>query len=228
MKKNYSHKSQMKKVIFPAAALVVASLSANITFAQSGNGMIKNDSNPINTAVQKTKKGIKDTMITGIVQSKFAKNDLLNALKINVKTVNGNVQLSGMVDTDMQYEQAIMLADSVEGVNNVEAKSLKVKDSQQPVKDTYITAKVKGQLLKDKVMGKNIKVWPVSVETKNGVVYLKGEVESDTQKDSILKSVKSVEGVKSVKSDITISSDDNEVSQSQVNNTDNEQANNGS
>ncbi len=220
MQTNNKNKNQMKKVILPAAALMVASLSVSTIFAESGNAMTKNDSNPINTAVQKAKKVVSDTMITGTVKAKYAKSDLLSALNIEVKTVAGTVQLSGMVDTDMQYEQAVMLADSVEGVKNVEAEMLKVKDSQQPMKDTYITAKIKGQLLKDKVMGKNVQVWPVSVETKNGVVYLKGDVDSDAQKENILKSVKAVAGVKSVESDIKVSSEKADANQSQDNNAD--------
>jgi len=50
---------------------------------------------------------------------------------------------------------------------------------------------------------KDIEYWPVSVETKNGVVYLTGTVDTSTQKTNIENLVKTIKGVKSVNSTLT-------------------------
>ncbi|MFC3907666.1 BON domain-containing protein [Legionella dresdenensis] len=147
----------------------------------------------------------KDTAITAKVKALFAKSSLIKGRDISVVTVNRKVILSGTVDTDLQYERAIVLAGSVDDVRDVDADTLIVKSSESPMADTYITAKVKGRLLKEKIFGdKDIEYWPVSVETKNGIVYLAGSVETAKQRSNIVNLVKGVKGVKSVKSSLSV------------------------
>ena len=68
------------------------------------------------------------------------------------------------------------------------------------VDDTALTAKVKTALLDDATM----KGLPVKVETVQGDVRLSGFVESQAQIDQALKIAKAVEGVKSVKSELSL------------------------
>ncbi|WP_313317267.1 BON domain-containing protein [Stenotrophomonas sp.] len=69
-------------------------------------------------------------------------------------------------------------------------------DSEQPGTDTWITTKVKAELLTTKdVSGLEIKV-----ETVNGVVTLSGTVASQAEVDRAVTAAKGVEGVKSVDS----------------------------
>lgn len=70
-------------------------------------------------------------------------------------------------------------------------------DSNQPVTDTWITTKVKSELLANhKTDGTDI-----SVHTKNGVVTLTGTADSAMQKTKAVTIAKSVKGVLKVKSD---------------------------
>lgn len=157
--------------------------------------------------VEQGKKTIDDSMVTANIKKNFADNELLNPFKIHVKTIDGKVTLRGEVKTDMQYEEAITIAESTDGAKQVEASQLKVKDSHSALSDIYITAKVKGRLLKEKVMGdQDIAYWPVSIETKDAVVYLSGEVDSEAQKENIEKIVQALDGVKSVKNAIKVNS----------------------
>ncbi|MBV8802896.1 MAG: BON domain-containing protein, partial [Gammaproteobacteria bacterium] len=90
-----------------------------------------------------------------------------------------------------------------------------------PLTDTYITAKVKGLFIREKLFGKkDIAAINISVETKNGIVYLSGRVDNNDQiKNAIAiikKSVPDVQGVEySVSKVIPAKSTNN------TNNTDN-------
>ncbi|PPU66417.1 BON domain-containing protein [Xanthomonas codiaei] len=69
-------------------------------------------------------------------------------------------------------------------------------ESKKPVTDTWITTKVKADLLAtDNVSGTDVKV-----ETKNGIVTLTGSVATQAEHDKAVAVAKGIEGVKSVKS----------------------------
>lgn len=74
--------------------------------------------------------------------------------------------------------------------------------SEQPVGDTWITTKVKAQLLaNEQVSGLDI-----SVETVNGVVHLSGDVETRAEADHAIAIARDIEGVVSVdSSDLNVS-----------------------
>lgn len=148
---------------------------------------------------------ISDATITAKIKAKYLQSQILSVFDIGVTTNNGKVKLTGLLDSDTQYERAVVLAENTEGVKDVNSDNLKIKSSQQPVSDTLITAKIKGILLKDKFVSDETEVtpWSIHVETKNSVVYLTGTVDTSQQKDQIIKQVKLVDGVKSVKADLT-------------------------
>lgn len=66
--------------------------------------------------------------------------------------------------------------------------------SNQPVDDTWITTKVKTELL----AAKDIPGTSIGVETTNGVVVLSGALENQTQIDRAVAAAKAVRGVKEV------------------------------
>ena len=175
----------MKKITntLIVTSIVTLSLSTGV-FAGSGQ------TTPVN-----------DSSITNTIQKDYSQDKLLHPFDINVSTTNGIVNLSGQLDTDMQYQQAVSLAESTDGVADVKADNLTVKDSKSPLSDTYITAKIDGLLLKGATIGdKDVKFTNVNVETTNGVVYLSGTVENKAQINNIIEIANRVDGVKSVKS----------------------------
>ncbi|MEN1944371.1 BON domain-containing protein [Luteimonas sp. MJ293] len=67
-------------------------------------------------------------------------------------------------------------------------------DSDQPMSDTWITTKVKSSLLADsEVAGLD-----VEVETVNGVVHLRGDVDSQAQIDRAVEIARDIDGVTNV------------------------------
>ena len=74
-----------------------------------------------------------------------------------------------------------------------------------PLADTYLTAKVKAVLLKDKLtQPKTFKSAKLSVETVDGVVYLTGSVRNKLQLQKIIREISAVDGVKQVKTKLKI------------------------
>ena len=67
-------------------------------------------------------------------------------------------------------------------------------DSEQPVGDTWITTKVKASLLADE----DVAGLEIDVETVNGVVTLKGNVESEAQVEEAKRIASNIEGVTDV------------------------------
>lgn len=141
------------------------------------------------------------------VISKFAEDPLLNPFDIKVLVDENNVaHLSGKVDTDIQYHRAIAIVSSLDKIEDVDASDLSVKKSDSLLDDVSLTAKIQGKMLKGKyVDGLDVSFWPMKIETKDGNVYISGEVNSQQDADNILSIVESVKGVRGVKSDLKVS-----------------------
>jgi hyperosmotically inducible protein len=156
-----------------------------------------------NSNIDKASNVVDDVAINTKILARYANDPLLNPFKITVSSSNGEVALSGQVDSDVQFERAIIIAESTNGVKGVNGKDLKVKSSDQPFTDTYITAKIKGSLLKNEMVnGDNYSAWAIHVETENGVVFLTGKVKDNDQKIKVITLVKAIEGVKNVQEDL--------------------------
>lgn len=145
-----------------------------------------------------------DGAITQNVKHNISNNTKLSEFNIDVITKDGVVELVGTVNADADAETIIEIAQSTEGVKDVETKQLKVKDSQHPFSDTVITAKVKGEFIKAKLFGEKIAPMSIHVETKDGIVYLSGNAKSQNQIDNAIGLAKKVKNVKEVQSKVTL------------------------
>ena len=147
---------------------------------------------------------VPDSVISAKVKSNLVSDPSLNTYEINVTTHNGVVTLAGVVNSESDAAALIQLAQSTEGVTDVDANNLSVKNSQHPLKDMVITAKIKGKFIREKLMGKQNVPASVGVETNNGIVYLSGKVESQAQVDNAIDIVKSFRDVKEVVSHLQV------------------------
>jgi hyperosmotically inducible protein len=147
-----------------------------------------------------------DSTITSDVKNRIAADKSLEGTNVIVKTTNGVVTLSGTVASETQATKATEVVQSLNGVKDVDTSHLKVKDSQQPLTDAFITAKIKGIFIREKLFGdKDIAAMGITVETNNGIVSLGGTADSQVQANNAIKLARSVSGVKNVKSSIQIS-----------------------
>ncbi|MFZ2315890.1 MAG: BON domain-containing protein [Gammaproteobacteria bacterium] len=144
-----------------------------------------------------------DAIIVKSIKSHLHNSKTLSKLKIDVKSTDGNVLLVGNVDSDSQAGSIVEIAQSIVGVKDVDASGIKVKDSSQPYADMVITAKAKGLLLREKVFGKkDVSAVNLSVETKDGVVYLTGAIEKNVQIENAIKIIQGIKGVSKVEYNI--------------------------
>jgi len=73
----------------------------------------------IEEGAEKAGTAVKDASITSAVKLKFAADDQVKALDIDVDTKNGVVRLSGTVATDDEATRAVEIAQAVDGVKKV-------------------------------------------------------------------------------------------------------------
>ena len=71
-------------------------------------------------------------------------------------------------------------------------------DSHHPIKDSYITAKVKAELVADRDTDAD----KIHVTTKNGIVTLRGVVKSTAEKDAAKRDAMKIDGVREVRNEL--------------------------
>jgi hyperosmotically inducible periplasmic protein len=144
-----------------------------------------------------------DTEITARIQSKYFVDDDVKARDVDVDTSNGVVTLSGTVDSERAHREAVRLARRTPGVADVRDQ-LKVekavatsgrRDSgtslADKIEDAWITTKIQSRYwIDERVKGHNI-----DVTTKNGVVTLAGEVNSQGARQQALDLARDTDGV---------------------------------
>lgn len=182
------------------AVAVLSTVGAGVAMAVASQ-----DSHPAHS--DSAGAAVKDTDITAKVKIKLAGVHGLNSSSVHVSTTNGVVTLTGTVDNSDQKDQVDAATKSVSGVRNVDDELTTASDSRtaadakatagdvkHAVSDTWITTKVKSELLADNVT----KGYDVKVTTDRGVVILSGHLPN---KDAIAHAkdvAEKVNGVKSV------------------------------
>nr|WP_233148825.1 molecular chaperone OsmY [Shimwellia pseudoproteus] len=187
-------------VLVSGAALADDSLGSQAQAAATSAGQ------KIDSSVNHVGNFMDDSTITAKVKAALIDDDAIKSSDISVKTSKKVVTLSGFVNSQEQAEKAVTVAKGVPGVVSVSDK-LHVKDAagkQQSISgyagDTATTSEIKAKFLADsEIPSRNVKV-----TTSNGVVHLSGTVKSQAQAAKAEQIAKAVEGVKSVKNDISV------------------------
>ena len=146
---------------------------------------------------------LSDLWITSAAKMKLAADARTPATEINVDTVDGTVTLFGMVPTKESRSAAQEIVQSVSGVKRVENKLEIVDTGRQDTvqaKDEELQENVK-KALNDRGDQENASI---GVEVSNGVVRLTGKVPSWERSLSAVYSARSVHGVRSVRNDMTV------------------------
>lgn len=148
---------------------------------------------------------VDDSTLTTNVQNKITAEPALSGTSITVASNKGVIALTGNLDTDAQASKAVEVAESVDGVQDVDTSALTVKGSNQPVKDALITAKIKGTFLREKLFGNvDVPVVSITVETKNGVVFLMGTAATPQEVAKAIALAKTIKDVKRVRSKVQV------------------------
>ncbi|CAG0992895.1 Osmotically-inducible protein Y [Geobacteraceae bacterium] len=147
-----------------------------------------------------------DAWLTTKVKSTLLYHRSVSGFKTEVNVKDGIVTLRGNAPSQAQKELTAEYARDIEGVKDVTNEITVTKSSKKTrtmggkIDDSSITALVKMTLLNHR----STSALNTSVTTKNGVVTLTGKAKSATEKDLATKFAKDVNGVKSVKNQMTI------------------------
>jgi len=146
---------------------------------------------------------VDDTTISTKVKTALIDDALVKARKIDVDTIDGNVILTGVVESGLQANRAVEVAQSIQGVRSVK-NNLQVgsKTIGQTVDDQVIGSKIKAKLInEDGVPSMNI-----DVDVIKGVVTLTGTVKDSATKVKILDIAEKTAGTIGVVDNITVTS----------------------
>src|SRR5262245_37395328 len=136
---------------------------------------------------------LNDADLMATVKTKLAANPDTSAIKIGVDAVDGVITLSGVVPTQKEKDEAERVAKGTAGVRSVvnnitiDPKSMgatnidqkaeeAIRNTGAAITDAAILAKIKAQFVADGIVRTN-------VDVSKGEVTLKGEVESNNEKN---------------------------------------------
>lgn len=153
-----------------------------------------------------------DSIVTARIKASMALDSTVKASKIEVETRDKVVTLTGNVDTQEEKDRAIELARGTTGVQDVVDRievrtSATTGEAPEPhrtigehIDDAMITASVKGSLLADP----QVKGLDIDVDTREGIVYLTGQVRSEQERDRAVELARKTKNVKDVKPNLQI------------------------
>ena len=140
-----------------------------------------------------------DNAIETSVKQSYVFKNYLQADDIKVKSKDGVVTLTGTVAEEshktLAAETAAGLPDVKSVVNKLEVKG----DRPAEKSDAWLVTKVKTTLLFHRSVSAK-----TEVDVKDGIVTLRGDAETQAQKDLTTEYVKDIEGVKDVKNEMTV------------------------
>ncbi|MGI2170979.1 BON domain-containing protein [Shewanella sp. MF05960] len=162
-------------------------------------------------AAQDWQDDAKDAWIDGKAETTLLLNTNLNSFDINTDVIDGNVTLTGKVNSSVDKALAAELVKSVDGVNEVnneltvmkQHSSDKDHDSDTLV-DTLTDSKVATVVKTRLLFSTDISGTEIDVDVENGVVTLEGTVSSDAERDLALTIAKNTDDVKEVVDELRI------------------------
>ena len=154
-----------------------------------------------------------DSVVTAEVRARLAADTTVNASELEVATDKKVVTLTGNLNTQAEKDRALEIARSTTGVENV-VDMISVRtgtvsgNAPEPdrtlgehIDDATITAAVKSRLLEDP----QVKGLKIDVDTREGVVFLTGNVRSQQESDRAVQVARGTEHVKDVKPNLVVS-----------------------
>ncbi|AHM75863.1 molecular chaperone OsmY [Yersinia hibernica] len=185
-------------------ALMSGSVFAEETMINKTTNAVDSAGAKLDSSMKKVDNYMGDSAATAKVKSALLEEKTLKSTDISVETSHGVVTLSGFVSSQAEAETAVDIAKNIEGVKSVSDK-LHVKDQKSQSVSEYAgdaatTSSIKAKLLADDIVPSR----KIKVETTDGVVQLSGNVENKAQAERAESIAKAVDGVKSVKNDLSI------------------------
>jgi osmotically-inducible protein OsmY len=141
-----------------------------------------------------------DDRIESAFKKTYVYKTYLKDEHIKISSKDGAVILAGTVADETHKPMAQNTAEALPGVKSVDNRIEVTGDRPAESSDTWVSMKVKSALL----FHRNVSASGTEVYLKDGNVTLKGEAANQAQKDLTTEYAKDVEGVKSVKNEMTV------------------------
>ncbi len=142
-----------------------------------------------------------DTQIISSARKSYVFRVYLEKDDIKIECKDGAVTLTGVIAENFHKSLAEVTLTDISGVRSVDNR-LEVKGSSPTANsDAWLHDKVKATLL----FHRSVRADTTEVDVKDGIVTLRGNASSQMQKELTSEYAKDVEGVKDVKSEMTVS-----------------------
>ncbi len=188
--------SQVKKpsskiLLLSCASLMLASCSGVglLTGAAAVTGISAAQEGGISAAVS-------DKIIQAKINDAWINYDIGTFAKLDTTVEQGRVLITGVVQDPAHRVEAVRLAWQVKGVNQV-INEIRVAESEGItgfVKDKWITTKLRSGITFDR----EVQSINYSIDTVQGVVYLMGVAQNQTELNHVIEKARTVSGVKQV------------------------------
>ncbi|MDO9067262.1 MAG: BON domain-containing protein [Deltaproteobacteria bacterium] len=142
-----------------------------------------------------------DDRIALSARKSYLFNTYLTGDDIKIESKDGVVTLKGIVADNFNKSMAEETVAGLPGVKSVDNR-LEVKDTPPPTEnsDAWLRDKVKVTLL----FHRSVSTGRTEVDVKDGIVTLRGKVDSQAQKELMTENVKDVEGTKGVNNEMAV------------------------
>ncbi len=198
---------------------LAAILSASVLTATAGIPAVyanENNHASMEQRAEQAQSALKDAWIDGKLETTLLFNEHLNSFDIDTDVRNGVAYLNGTVESDIDRDLAGEIAESIDGVREVENHLIVDADNaamahasdeyeerrgfKQSVMNATLTARVKSQLL----LNNNTGGLSIDVDSRDGIVTLSGEVDSAQEKDLAVQIARNTEGTRSVNDNLMV------------------------
>lgn len=142
-----------------------------------------------------------DEQIESSAKQSFVFRSLFTGTDITVKSKDGVVTLTGKVPTQAHRDVANETVANIPGVKDINNKLT----SDEATPNTYSDSWIKAKVMLTLFFHRNVGIMDTDVTAKNGIVTLRGNVDSLVQKDLTTEYARDVEGVLSVNNEMTVS-----------------------
>jgi osmotically-inducible protein OsmY len=159
-----------------------------------------------------TREQVQASWIATQIQARYFADSDISGRDISVTAADGVVTLSGRVHSPVEREQAIAIAQDIDGVVRVEdrlmvepqvpagAVATSGTPSSPAIDDAQVTSSIQAKYFLDNAL----KSRRIEVETRQGVVTLRGEVGGDEERAQALLLARTTEGVERVEDALTV------------------------
>ena len=144
---------------------------------------------------------VSDSAITSVVEASLAANEEVKARQNDVRTLEGHVYLTGVVETVEAQREAVRVAWRTEGVRGV-SNDLTIGERTVGdwIDDVMIGSKVKAQLMSNTL----IRAGDIDVSSSQGVVTLIGRVGTQAIKSDAERIARATKGVTGVDNELRV------------------------